>query len=140
MPRLKFLSRFVSALVIISIAATTSAQQAQIPNLSKKAAAIKRMADSLTPGARISVIPLHGREMFGEFLSNDEVGLTFHDVDDKINVTLEYSEVRKLKKGYGGYNSPTGRHTDRTRGIIVTVVVIAGLLGVLIGVLAASKD
>lgn len=130
-------SRLVAALLIVAVTATTSAQQT--PHLSKKAEAIKRAADALAPHARISVIPIHGEEEFGEFLSNDQEGVTFHDIDRKVDVTLKYSEVRKLKSGYGGYNSAQGRHTDRTRNFVVIAVVLA-VLGGLIGAVAAAKD
>jgi len=89
--------------------------------------------------APISVIPLHGPEEFGVFLSRDQEGFTFRDIDSKIDVTMKYSEVRKLKNGYGGYNSIKGRHTDRTKAIVVTVAVL-GALGVLIGAAAAAKN
>ena len=73
------------------------------------------------------------------FLSRDQEGFTFRDIDSKIDVTMKYSEVRKLKNGYGGYNSIKGRHTDRTKAIVVTVAVL-GALGALIGAAAAAKN
>src|ERR1700757_2812446 len=117
----RILSKVVAVCLIATLALTASAQQ--VPNLSKKAEVIKRKADSLAPHSRISVITIDGDEEFGEFLSNDQEGFTFQDVDRKTDVTLKYSEVPKLKKGYGGYNSAAGRHTDRTRALVVTAVV-----------------
>jgi len=128
----------MSALLIVFIPLTTSAQQVSV--LSKQAAEIKRKTDTLSPGSRISVIPIHGAERFGKFISSDSESFTFHDVDDKTDVALKYSEVRKLKQGYGGYNSVSGKHTDRKRGIIVAVVIMGVVLGVLIGALATAKD
>lgn len=137
MSRWCFLSRALSAVLIICLAVTANAQSG--PHLSKKAEAIKHKADTLAANARISVIPLHGPEEFGVFLSRDQEGFTFRDIDSKIDVTMKYSEVRKLKNGYGGYNSIKGRHTDRTKAIVVTVAVL-GALGVLIGAAAAAKN
>jgi len=116
---------------------TTGAQQ--VSGLSRQAAGIKRIADTLSPGSRISVIPIHGAERYGAFVSNDPESFTFHDVDDKTDVTLKYSEVRKLKQGYGGYNSISGKHTDRKHGVIAVVVVLGIIGGLLIAVTQAKN-
>ncbi len=137
MPGSRFLHTVVSALLIVSIPLTTSAQQAS--GLSKQAAGIKRVADKLSPGSRISVIPFQGAERFGEFISNNSESFTFHDVDDKTEVTLKYFEARKLKRGYGGYNSFSGKHTDRKRATIAVVVVL-GVIGGVIAAAAMAKD
>lgn len=127
----------IALLLIPAIAVAASAQQ--VAPLSKHDSAIKRKADALARGTSISVIPTQGDEQFGTFFSNDSQGFTFHDVDRNIDVTLRYADVRKLKQGYGGYNSVRGRHTDRTRGLIVTVVVLGGL-GALIAAAATAKN
>ena len=131
------LTRVVAVCLLVAVAITASAQPSA--NLPKRAEMIKRKADSLTSHSPISVIPVHGGEEFGEFLSNDQEGLTFRDIDRKVDVTLKYTEVRKLKNGYGGYNSPRGRHTDRSKAIIITAVVLGGL-GALIGAAATAKN
>ena len=94
----------------------------------------------MSPGSRISVIPFHGAERFGAFVSNGSESFRFHDVDDKTDVTLKYSDVRKLKQGVGGYNSVSGKHIDRKREIIVAGVILGVLFGVLFGALATAKD
>lgn len=133
----RLLSRILTALLIPFLALTTSAQQ--IAPISKKAAAIKRKADTLSPHSPISVVPIHGEEEYGNFVSRDAEEFTFYDVDRKTEVTLKYVDVRKIKDGYGGYNSVRGRHTDRTKTIIV-VVAVAGALGTLIGAAASAKN
>ena len=133
----RFLSRIVAVLLIWLVTLTSSAQQAA--PLSKQAAAIKRKADTLTPRAPISVIPIHAEEEYGNFVSGNAEGFTFYDVDRKTEVTLKYADVRKIKDGYGGYNSIRGRHTDRTKAIIVVVAVTVAL-GALIGAVAAAKN
>ncbi|HEY2467812.1 MAG TPA: hypothetical protein VGI45_08215 [Terracidiphilus sp.] len=137
MPRWRFQSKAVSAVLSICLAVTANAQSG--PNLSKKAEAIKHKAATLAANAPISVIPLHGAEEFGVFLSSSQEDFTFRDIDRKIDVTMKYSEVRKLKGGYGGYNSIQGRHTDRTKAIVVTLAVL-GALGALIGAAATAKN
>ncbi len=115
------------ALVLVfGLVAMCGAQQAA--PLSKAEQAVKRKAGSLSAHDRISVIRIHAAEEYGDFVSSDEGGFTFYDVDEKRNVTLRYAEVRKIKDGYGGYNSLRHRHTDRRRALIVGAAVLGGLL------------
>lgn len=130
-------SRLVAGILIAAFTASGNAQQA--PALSKKAAAIQRKVASLPLHSRISVIRVHGGEEFGELLSLDPEGFTFHDIDRKVDVSLQYDEVRKVKKGYGGYNYARGRHVDRTTNLVVAGITVAAI-GVLIGAVAAAKN
>jgi hypothetical protein len=129
--------RLFIGLLLFTLTLTSVAQQTSAPTNAE--AAIKRKADSLAPGAHISVVRVHAQEEFGDFVFNDQQGFTFHDIDLKTDVTLKYSDVRKIKDGYGGYNSVQGRHTDRTKGLIVGAILI-GTLVALIGTVAAAKD
>ena len=99
---------------------------------------MKQKADQISRGARISVVRVHGPEEFGTFLRNDEEEFTFYDVDRKMDVTLRYEAVKKIKDGYGGYNFPNHRHVDRDKNLIVAAVVLGGLV-VLIFAAAMSK-
>jgi hypothetical protein len=117
-------------LICVLTARTISAQQP--PPLSKKASEVKVKVETLSPQARVSVIPVHGEEEFGTFVSNDPDRFTFYDVDQKMNVTLKYEEVRKVKDGYGGYNHLRGRHTDHTKAIVIGVVLACVLVALII--------
>lgn len=59
-------------------------------------------------------------------------------MDQKQDVTLKYDDVKKVKDGYGGYNSIQGKHTDRTKRLVIVLVVV-GVLGAVIGAAAAAK-
>lgn len=131
-------AKIVALVSLFTLTAVSSAQQAGAP-LSKQAQAVKRKADQLQPRAPISVVRVHADEEFGEFVSSAAEGFTFYDIDRKGDVTLRYTEVRKIKDGYGGYNSVRGRHTDRTKGLIAAVVILGALGGLLIAV-ATAKD
>jgi hypothetical protein len=132
------LSRVVAVFLIIATTVTATAQQAPT-SLSKRALAIKHKVDSLAPHSPISVILVQGEEKYGDFLANDQEGFTFHDIDRKADITLKYSDVRKVKNGYGGYNSARGKHTDRRKALVITAVVLGGI-GALIGAAAAAKN
>ena len=129
--------RLLAGLLISVMSFTSSAQQ--VSPLSRKADEIKRKADALGPNAAISVIPIHGAEEYGNFLSSGSEELTFYDVDRKTKVTLKYTEIREIKDGYGGYNSAVRRHTDRTKATIVIVAVVA-VLGGLIAAAASARN
>lgn len=133
----KLRSKFLAALLIPFVVTVSSAQQ--VTPLSKKAAAVKRKADTLSLNSHISVIPVNGEEEYGNFVSRDAEKFTFYDVDRKTEVTLKYADVRKIKDGYGGYNSVRGRHTDRRKALIVALVVV-GALGAVIGAAASAKN
>jgi hypothetical protein len=83
-------------------------------------------------------VPLHAPEEFGNFVSSNQEAFTFYDIDRKRNVTLPFEEVRRVKSGYGGYNSVQRRHTDHTKGLIISLIVI-GSLGALIAAAAAAQ-
>jgi len=126
----------IVCILITGTTVTSVAQQA--PATSKTAAAVKHKVEGLSPQAHITVIRTGAPEEFGDFVSHDQDGFTFYDVDQKQSVTLRYDEVKKVKDGYGGYNSIRGRHTDRSKGLIVALV-LAGVLGALIGAAATAK-
>jgi len=132
--------RLAKQILVVALASTvalTAAAQ-QIP-VTGRDAAIKRKADALKPQAKITVILLSGGEEFGSFISNDSRGITFLDVDRGAQVVLNYSDVKKIKDGYGGRNSITQRHTDHTKAVVVTVVVL-GALGGLIAAATAARN
>lgn len=130
------LLRIVVALTLTCSVPIGFAQQTSV--LNKRDTALKRKADSLAPQAHISVIPLRGEEMFGNYISNDQQGINFYDVDSKLTVNLGYSDILKIKKGYGGYNFIHKKHTDRDTSRTV-VLLFAGILGAVIVAAAVSK-
>jgi hypothetical protein len=127
----------IVALLILCLTATANGQQS--PALSKHAETVKRKVGQLAPNAPISVIRVQGEERYGNFQSGDNLSFTFLDIDHHENITLRYEEVRKIKNGYGGVNSLQQKHTDHTKAIIITAVVL-GVLGGVIAAAAAAKN
>ncbi|MGO4517483.1 hypothetical protein AB4Y89_16945 [Terriglobus sp. 2YAB30_2] len=126
----------IVCILITGMTLTSVAQHA--PATSKTATAVKEKVEGLTAQAHITVIRTGAPEEFGDFISHSQDGFTFYDVDQKQDVTLRYDEVKKIKDGYGGYNSIQGRHTDRSKGLMIALVLV-GVLGALIGAAAAAK-
>ncbi len=131
------LSKLLAATLAVVTTLPTTAQQP--PSPSKHEAAVRRKVDQLSPQARISVIPFNSHEEFGTFVSKNQEGFTFNDVDSKAQVTFRYADVRKVKDGYGGYNNLTHTHVDRQRGIIVTLFLAGTIAAVLIGAAIAAR-
>ena len=65
------MSKIFAVFLVAMLVLTGNAQQTAPVGLAKKAAAIKRKADSLTPQAHISVVRIHAEEEYGSFVSND---------------------------------------------------------------------
>ena len=129
-------TKLLALLLIFATTIATSAQQTPVL-LSKKAEAAKHKVATLSPQDKISVIPLAGDEEFGRYLSRDEGGFTFFDVDQKRNVTLQYTEVKRIKNGYGGYNFLRNGHVDHTKSLIIGGIALAALV---VLVAAGAKD
>jgi hypothetical protein len=89
---------------------------------------------TLRAGDTISIVFLHAAERYGTFQSSRQDDFTFHDVDQNADVTFPYAEVKKVKGGFGGYNSLTHKHTDHTRAYIGVGIAT----GILVGVVAAA--
>ncbi len=127
---------FMTRTLLVAFTVTSFAQQMQ--PLSKSALVAKQKIESLAPQSHITVVRKAASKEFGNFISHDQESFTFYDVDQKQNVTLKYGEVKKIKDGYGGYNSIQGKHTDRTKRLIIVLAVV-GVLGAVIGAAAAAK-
>lgn len=131
-----FGSNLIACSLIIGSTMTSIAQQA-VP-LPKSVIAVKQKAESLAPQAHITVVRVGSPEEFGNFISYGQESFTFYDVDQKQNVTLKYEDVKKIKDGYGGYNSARGKHTDRSKRLVIVLVTV-GVIGAVIGAAAAAK-
>jgi hypothetical protein len=120
------------SLSVVNIEAQTSIA------LSNRAESVKRKIAQLASGDKISVVRLHAEEEYGTFQSSDANEFTFYDIDRKSTVTLTFEEVKKVKDGYGGYNSLNRRHTDRTKALVAGLILAGALAGLLVAV-AVSK-
>lgn len=132
----RVLYKFLAVLFLLTTTLPGISQQAA--PLSRRAAAVREKAKSLSPHAAISVVPEQGEEEFGNFVSSGPQSFTFYDIDRKTEVTFDYVNVRKIKDGYGGYNSVRRRHTDRTKALIIRFAVLGGLAALIVAAAAAQ--
>ena len=101
------------------------AQQQSAPT--PREAALKVEADKLLPGAPIRVSGVQAPEQFGVFVSDDAEGLTFYSILVDRNVTVAYADVKRIKRGPGGFDPNTGKRKGHKKAIIVTAVVVAAV-------------
>lgn len=131
-----FGSYLTNCTLLIAFTVTSFAQQTQ--SLSKSGLAAKQKIENLAPQAHITVVRAGASNEYGDFLSHDQETFTFYDVDQKQNVTVRYDDVKKIKKGYGGYNPFIRKHTDPTKRVVY-VLVFAGVLAAVVVAAAAAK-
>jgi hypothetical protein len=124
-------------LACCEFAAPGNAQQAA--PLTKHGAAVKKTVEQLPPRAKITVVREQAENVYGSVVSAGEESFRLYDVDRNAEVTLPYDGVKKIKRGYGGYNSIQGRHTSRRTRTIV-VLAVAAALGGLIAAVVVAKD
>jgi hypothetical protein len=86
MPRL-IRQLILFALVCVLAAGNVNAQQS--PVASKQAAEVKAKVGRLSPQAHISIIPNQGEEEFGRFVSSDQEGFVFYDIDRKMTAAIQ---------------------------------------------------
>jgi len=127
--------RLRSTLAVVALALVTAIAgnrcSAQQPQLSPEAQKVHAKVLTIPPGTKISVIRKQGPETYGTLVSTDETTLTYHDVDENFEKNVTYEEIRKVKVGYGGYNSVQHKHTDRTKGLIIGVIIAGALIGLM---------
>ena len=116
------------ALVILLCGVAGVPAFAQQPPLSPPAQRVHDQVAAIPIGSKISVIARNAPETYGTLLTAEPATFTYHDVDDKLDKTLSYEVVKKVKAGYGGYNSIRNRHTDRTKVLVISVILVAGLI------------
>jgi len=127
MHRPRLLHFCASLALILCVAATSVAQQ-----LSPATTKLRAHVQSISSGSKISILFLHEDERFGTFISAADTTFRFHDIDTQQDRTISYDDVRKVKLGYGGYNSAAHRHIDHTKALIIGGIVIGGLIALII--------
>jgi hypothetical protein len=124
--RLLAVRRLAAVLCLISLP-LCHAQQAP-PPLSVQAAKIRAMVKGLGPGEQLSVLMKDGAEYHGSLVASGPESFSLSEADEKRTVEVHYEGVKKVRRGYGGYNSVTGRHVDPVRSRVVFIGVLVALV------------
>jgi hypothetical protein len=132
------LRKTVATLTLSAFAPIATMAQQPVQSSSRQSAVVAKVA-TLRAGDKISVVLTHAAERYGTFQSPLQDGFTFHDVDQNADVMFLYADVKKVKNGYGGYNSVTHKHTDHTKVYVWIGIATGVIVGVVVAAAAAKN-
>ena len=119
-------------------ASVCQGQQAGIP-LSPSAVKIRDKIQALAPGDKVTVLRKDKPPYHSDLRKVEDRSFSLYEVDEKQIVNVKYEEVKKVRHGYGGYNSISGRHVDPLHNRIA-VIALAGTLVAIVLAVALAKD
>lgn len=118
--------------------------QANAPNqpqgnqtLSPAAETIKRQVEKFRLGKDVTVILVNGREYYGAISGIGADDFQIVEVDLKQSLSFKYGEVRRVRKGYGGWNYAAGKRVNPRTNLISFGAVLGGIL--LVAILVAKN-
>jgi hypothetical protein len=123
----------------IGIAPTTTGQT-KPASQSKPSAAdkIKRDVESLGRGSRVTVMLRNGNEYYGAIGDATEDSFELLEIDLNQKVTIAYSEVSKVRSGFGNPNPFNGKRW-RPAWHIAGIAIAVGLTVVLVAAGASAS-
>ncbi len=139
---LKRLWRPLVAIALVFLQVQSGRAQAPAgaqPRLGPAAVRVKTEVDALPIGGKLTVIMLDGTEYHGNLRSIEADSFSIREVDLKSVLTLRYEEVKRVRKDYGRPGFGGKRVNPRTNRI-VGLLILGALLGLVFGVLAATKS
>jgi len=128
---------FVVAAIFLWTSLCT-AQQATI-TLSPSAQKIRQKVRALSAGAEVTLLMKRRPEYHGDLISAGDLNLLLYEVDEKRKIEVSYEDIKKVRRGYGGYNTISGHHVDLVRRRIAVIALGAVLVAIGVAV-AATKD
>jgi len=68
----------------------------------------------------------------GDLREPRDDSFSLYEVDERQTLTIGYEDVKKIRRGYGGYNSVSGRHVDPLHSRIAVIALLGGLVAILV--------
>jgi hypothetical protein len=128
----------VAAITFALIFANSAAVYRQSPQNSPASApriqTLKDQVKKIGMGEDITVILFSGVEYYGAISKIEPDSFEVAEVDLKQMVTISYSDVMKVEKGYGEMNSSTGKRQKFLKSRSGLILMIAGI-GATVGLL-----
>ena len=119
--------------------AGAASQQQPVPALFPAAQKVKDAVGRVGEDGKITVHMLNGVVYHGRVGSTEADRFTVHEVDLAQTVPIRYDDVRSVKANYGSRGF-AGRRRDPMQQIVISVIVVAGLLGAVIIAVASDKS
>jgi hypothetical protein len=100
----------------------------QLPPSEQK---VKDSVDKIGIGGRITVVLINGEERYGSVTDVGSTSFEIVEVDLRQKVTIDYTDVKKVRRNYGGKNSISGKRPNPMWGLIAGVAIFGTLFIVL---------
>lgn len=103
---------------------------------------VKDQVKKLGNGEDVTVILFSGMEYYGAISKIEAESFEIAEVDLKQMVSIAYTDVKKVEKGYGEMNSSNGRRQSKLKsrfGLILIIVGVAAVVGILIWGVSKTK-
>lgn len=131
----------VISVLILSIGNSATARgQTKPASMSKPSAAdkIKRHVETLGRGSRVTVVLRNGNEYYGAIGDATEDSFELLEIDLNQKITIAYSDVSKVRSGFGNPNPYNGKRW-RPAWHIAGIAIAVGLTVVLFAVGASAS-
>ncbi|MDQ3713741.1 MAG: hypothetical protein M3388_16185 [Acidobacteriota bacterium] len=100
---------------------------------------LKKQVEKIGIGRKITVIRLDEREFYGSVSNIEADGFQIDEVDLNQTVGFKYTELKKVRKGYGGKNYAVGKRVKPGRGLLYGAALLGGLF-LILGIALSDKD
>ena len=114
----------------------SSAATGQTPRADK----IREQVRKIGVLGNITVTVTGGPDYYGTVSQIGADDFTINEVDQRRQITLRYSEVRKVRAGYGSTRNIRGQRIHPHARLIVTLAVVGGLLALVFVAVASDKS
>jgi hypothetical protein len=83
---------------------------------------------------------MKGRPSYhGDLREAGDYSFSFYEVDEKRTRMVGYEDVKKVRRGYGGYNSVSGRHVDPLHSRVAVIALLGTLVAIVVAVALAKS-
>lgn len=118
------------ALIFVSYAPTYGQATQNHPAPSAQIQKVKDEVQKIGSGGEVSVIMFSGLEYYGSISKIEADSFEIDEVDLKQMVSIDYTNVKKVERGYGRMNSSTGtRHKKSHSRLILFLVGLGAVVG-----------
>ncbi len=129
MPR-RFLCGFLTMMLFAGAAVGQGAQ----------AAKIRQQVGKIGVLGNVTVSIVNGPEYHGSISRIGADDFSINEVDQRREIVVRYSEVRRVREGYGTTRNIRGQRIPPRTKLIVTLAVVGGLLALVFIAVASDKS
>ena len=100
---------------------------------------LKKEVEKIGIGNKITVIRLDKQEFYGSVTKIEADGFQIDEVDLKQALSFKFTDLKDVRKGYGGKNYAVGKRVKPGKSLLYGVAII-GTLFVILGIALSDKD